>query len=152
MQEEPHYLDETLLEPTIALAALAMVVVVQSRVSTPEPGLPEGVRHALETIATETSSSAADLRQLLSTLREDSPASTTPDPLSDADTLRAEVAAQAERLRAAGFVPEVTVALTTVSTARSTTLAKTVVEGVNNMMKHVPRVATVSSASSRPTI
>lgn len=60
VQEEPHYLDETLLEPTIALAALAMVVVVQSRVSTPEPGLPEGVRHALETIATETSSSAAD--------------------------------------------------------------------------------------------
>lgn len=103
-----------------------------------EPGVPDGVRHALESIATETSSSAADLRQLLSTLREESSASTTPGPLSDADTLRAEVAAQAERLRAAGFVPDVTVALTTVSAARSTTLAKTVVEGVNNMVKHAP--------------
>lgn len=101
-----------------------------------EPGLPEDTRHALANIAQDASLSAADLRQLLSTLREDSPSTGPTELLADVEALRGQLAEQAERLSSAGFTPEVTVRLGTVSKAQAVTLSKTVVEIVNNMLKH----------------
>ncbi|RRD47338.1 hypothetical protein EII42_03515 [Tessaracoccus sp. OH4464_COT-324] len=124
------------LHDTVAqsLAHIAM----QAWMLADEPDIPRGARQTIEGMGRDASASATDLRQLLSTLREDLPAPSTVGPLADADTLREQVEEQAERLRTAGLVPEVNLNLTTVSAARSTALAKTVVEAANNMIKHAP--------------
>ena len=103
------------------------------------PGVPEATRQELAHIAEDCASSAADLRQVLSSLRAGG-SSITPDlgPLADADTLAAAVEEQAQRLRTHGFVVTTDVRLEVVSAARSATLAKVVREVASNIIKHAP--------------
>ncbi len=99
--------------------------------------VPPSTRDDLVHIAKACGSSAADLRQLLSTLRSGS-AWITPEhgPLADADTLTATVEKYARRLGDHGFLVHTDIRLGVVSAALSLTLAKIVREVTNNIIKH----------------
>ncbi|AQP44144.1 sensor histidine kinase [Tessaracoccus flavus] len=93
----------------------------------------------LELIAADCSSSSQDLRQLLRNLREhDQGEGPVGGPLADVESLTAVVADQADRLRAEGLQPRVSVEIGPVSAARATTLSKIAVEATSNMIKHAP--------------
>ncbi len=116
---------------TLSHAAMRAHMLALSPEATP------AVREGLGRIAEECSSSAHDLRQLLSTLREhDGPPPGFIGPLADADTLAAAVEEQAQRLRDHGFMATTEVRIGPVSSARATTLAKVTVEAASNMIKH----------------
>lgn len=102
-------------------------------------GVPEPTRDELIHIAEDCASATADLRLLLSFLREDG-TWTTPQHglIADAGTLTATVEEQAERLRERDFTVHVDVRLRSVSALRSATLAKIVREVANNIIKHAP--------------
>lgn len=93
------------------------------------------LREDLEWMATECRSSAHDLRQLLGRLRSSGADPTKPE-LASVDTLRATVAAQAERLRAAGFSVGGEVGIERLSAARAQALSAVTVEAVNNILRH----------------
>lgn len=109
--------------------------------------IPDETRLALEQIAKECSASASDLRQLLASLRE---APVVADPqlgsLTDAHTLSEEVAAQAARLREAGFEVTTEIAVHHVTAARATTLSMVTREAVTNILKHATPGTDVSLA------
>ncbi|MGO1487603.1 MAG: sensor histidine kinase [Arachnia sp.] len=90
----------------------------------------------LEKIADECRSSAHDLRQLLSALRDEPERTVTPGPLADVESLRNTVKAQAERLRDEGFTVDVKVDIDKLSAARCQTLAAITIEAANNIVKH----------------
>lgn len=100
-----------------------------------EPGVPEAVRADLEWMAHECRSSAHDLRELLGRLRL-GPTAPGVQPLANLETLRATVAAQADRLRAAGFDVSADVDITRLSAARAQALSAVTVEAVNNIVRH----------------
>lgn len=114
------------------LASAAM----RANIAMSDPGTSELARDQLERIADECRSSAHDLRQLLWALREDSDQVVAPGPLADVETLKRDVAAQAERLRAEGFTVDVDIQLAKLSAARCQTLAAITVEAANNVLKH----------------
>ncbi|MEO7587977.1 MAG: histidine kinase, partial [Arachnia sp.] len=93
----------------------------------------------LERIADECRSSAHDLRQLLSALRDEPERAISPGPLADVESLRQAVAAQAERLRSEGFSVAVELDITKLSAARCQTLAAITVEAANNVLKHAKK-------------
>ncbi|MFT4217316.1 MAG: histidine kinase [Micropruina sp.] len=99
-----------------------------------EPGLPDQFRADLEWMAQECRASAHDLRELLGRLRQGPSGSA--QPLANLDTLRATVADQAERLRAAGFRVEAEVEIERLSAARAQALSAVTVEAVNNIVRH----------------
>lgn len=90
----------------------------------------------LERIAEECRSSAHDLRQLLSALRDEPERTVTPGPLADVESLRNTVNSQAERLREEGFTVDVRVDVYKLSAARCQTLAAIAIEAANNIVKH----------------
>lgn len=109
---------------------------MRANIAMMDPGVSELTRDQLERLADECRSSAHDLRQLLSSLRDQPDREVVPGPLADLETLRHAVEAQAERLRADGFSVEVNVELTKLSAARCQTLAAITIEATNNIVKH----------------
>lgn len=101
-----------------------------------EPGLSPFATDQMERIADECRSSAHDLRQLLSVLREQRDPILTSGPPTDIDTLRRTIDGQVERLRAEGFSATATVHLSKLSAARCGILSALTVEAVNNIVKH----------------
>lgn len=109
-----------------------------------DPTLSSLAKDQLERIADECRSSAHDLRQLLSALRDEPERTLAPGPLADIESLRTAVHSQADRLRAEGFSVTVTVDITKLSAARCQTLAAVAVEAGNNIMKHAQRESSCS--------
>lgn len=109
---------------------------MRANIALMDPGVSELTRDQLERLADECRSSAHDLRQLLSSLRDQPDREAIPGPLADVESLRQTVEAQAERLRADGFTVNVDVTLTKLSAARCQTLAAITIEAANNIMKH----------------
>mgnify|MGYP000924417985 CR=1 FL=1 len=114
---------------TLSRAAMGANILVA------DPALPDGTRDELLRIADECRTSAHDLRQMLSALREAGPSSPITEPASTESLVRT-VADQADRLRAAGFTVETTTDLQQLSAARAQTLSAVTVEAVNNILKH----------------
>lgn len=112
---------------------------MRANIAMSDPGVSDLTRDQLEQISEECRSSAHDLRQLLSSLRDSPERSLTPGPLADVESLKSAVEAQAERLRSEGFTVSATVHLAKISAARSQTLAAITVEAGNNMVKHARR-------------
>lgn len=142
-EESRHHIEELRLELARELhdtvAQSLSHAAMRAWMAAEGPGVPDSTRQELARIAEDCASSAADLRQMLSTLRAGG-SSITPDlgPLADADTLAATVEEQAQRLRDHGLAVTTDVRLGVVSTARSATLAKVVREVANNILKHAP--------------
>lgn len=109
---------------------------MRANIAMSDPGVSELTREQLERISEECRSSAHDLRQLLSSLRDSPERSMTPGPLADVESLKSAVNTQAERLRTEGFTVSAGVEVTKLSAARSQTLAAITLEAVNNMVKH----------------
>ncbi len=109
---------------------------MRANIALMDPAVEDTTREQLERIADECRSSAHDLRQLLSALRDQPDRDVAPGPLADVETLRQTVDGQAERLRAEGFTVDVDVQLTKLSAARCQTLAAVTIEAANNVLKH----------------
>lgn len=95
-------------------------------------------RKQLNLIASDCSTAAQDLRQLLGTLRDldRNPPSTTGG-LADVDTVTRTVKEQAERLEQENFKVDYTLRLDEpVGATRAEALSRLTVEAVNNMIKH----------------
>jgi len=101
-----------------------------------DPSLSPLAIDQLERIAEECRSSAHDLRQLLSALRDEPERAVSPGPLADVESLRHTVNSQSERLRDEGFTVDVRVDITKLSAARCQTLAAIAIEAANNIVKH----------------
>ncbi len=109
---------------------------MRANIAMMDPGISEVSHDQLEKLADECRSSAHDLRQLLSSLRDQPDRDVIPGPLADVETLRHSVEAQAERLREQGFTVDVALDLTKLSAARCQTLAAVTIEAANNIVKH----------------
>ena len=111
---------------------------MRANIALMDPGVSDPTRDQLERLADECRSSAHDLRQLLSSLRDQPDRDVSPGPLADVETLhhRRAVESQAERLRAEGFTVDVEMDLTKLSAARCQTLAAITIEAANNIVKH----------------
>lgn len=118
---------------TLSSAAMRANIVMS------DPALSPLAKDQLERIADECRSSAHDLRQLLSALRDAPERDVTPGPLADVESLRQAVNAQAERLRGEGFIVSLDLRITKLSAARCQTLAAITVEAANNIVKHAKR-------------
>lgn len=114
---------------TLSRAAMGANVLVA------DPALPGHTRDELLRIADECRTSAHDLRQMLSALRDGGASNPAVEPASTESLIRT-VADQAARLRAAGFTVETTTDLQHLSAARAQTLSAVTVEAVNNVLKH----------------
>ncbi len=103
-----------------------------------DPYITPTLRLELEHIATDCSTAAQDLRQLLAALRDlDGTSTSSTGPLADAQSLKRVVEEQTDRLRQAGFTVESHVELTApVRASRASAMSMIVVEVVNNMLKH----------------
>lgn len=107
------------------------------------PDLPEEIRDDLERIAFDCSTSAYDLRSLISSLRTSSSVDNRKQP-NDVITLAAETRREVNRLEKAGFLPEVTIDIKNITPTRAVTLSKITHEAVTNMIKHSPPRSSVS--------
>lgn len=107
------------------------------------PDIKPEIRDELEQIALDCNNSASDLRTMLASLR--SPETNQPSgSAAGLETLIADVAHEQDRLRRAGFTPEVVVDLRNVTPARAAILSKITHEAVNNMLRHAPPNSEVS--------
>lgn len=122
---------------------------MRANIAMSDPGVSELTRDQMEKIAEECRSSAHDLRQLLSALRDSPDRTVAPGPLADVESLKYAVHSQADRLRAEGFTVDVDIQLGKLSAARCQTLAAIAVEASNNMIKHArPRSECVMSITT----
>lgn len=103
-----------------------------------DPTITPALRIEFEQIATDCSTAAQDLRQLLTALRDlDGTSTSSTGPLADVRSLGRVVEEQTDRLRRAGFTVESRVDLTApVRASRAGAMSMIVVEAVNNMLKH----------------
>lgn len=105
-----------------------------------DPDATPAIRLQLEQIATDCSTAAQDLRQLLSALRDlEGTSTSSTGPLADAQSLALVVEEQTERLRVAGLIVDCEVDLAApVRASRAGAMSMIVVEATNNMLKHAP--------------
>ena len=91
----------------------------------------------LDHIIDECSSSAHDLRQLLTSLSDRSgQEDRVPAPRADVSTLATVVEAQAERIRSHGLLVTTSLLVDHLSVARAQTLSAVVIEAASNVIKH----------------
>lgn len=117
-------------------------IAMDAHVASETPHTPPDVLAVLGRIAHTASSSATDLRELLSALRE-ATSVTEPEPepegITSPESLEAEVRTQGRRLADRGFPVAVNVELAPLSAARSALMAKIAREATNNILKHAPQ-------------
>ncbi|MGV8844868.1 sensor histidine kinase [Tessaracoccus sp.] len=117
---------------------------MRANIALTDPGMAPLTREQLERIAEDCRSSAHDLRQLLSSLREAPERTVNPAPLADVESLRHAVQVQADRLHGEGFTVNTDIRITRLSAARCQTLAAITVEATNNVLKHAKPGSTCS--------
>lgn len=109
-----------------------------------DPDITPALRLELEHIATDCSTAAQDLRQLLTALRDlEGTSTSSTGPLADAQSLRVVAEEQTDRLRQAGFTVVTQVELTApVRASSASAMSMIVVEVANNMLKHATPAST----------